>query len=57
MQIQQQIEKLKFEPKDQILAAKNTKTEYDKIKGFCQSENIQISNLIRFTFKQIIKDL
>lgn len=57
MEMQQQIEKLKFEPKDQILAARFTKTEYDKIKGFCQSENIQISNLIRFTFKQIIKDL
>jgi hypothetical protein len=57
MQRQQQFEKLKFEPKDQILAARFTKTESKKIREFCRAENIQLSNLIRFSFKQLIKNL
>jgi hypothetical protein len=49
-----QIEALRFEPKDQTVAARFTKTEAGKIREFCNKNNIPLSQLIRFSFKQII---
>jgi hypothetical protein len=52
-----QIESLRFEPKNQTVAARFTKTEAEKIREFCNKNNIPLSQLIRFTFKQIIPNL
>jgi hypothetical protein len=54
---QKHIKNLKFEPKNQILAARFTKTEAEKIRQFCQDENIPLSQVIRYSFKQIIPNL
>jgi hypothetical protein len=52
-----QIESLRFEPKNQTVAARFTKTEAEKIREFCNKNNIPLSQLIRFSFKQIIPNL
>jgi hypothetical protein len=57
MTTNKQIEKLKFEPKNQILAARFTKSETKKIRQFCKEHNIPLSHIIRHSFKQIIPNL
>jgi hypothetical protein len=52
-----QIDKLKFEPKNQILAARFTQAEAIKIRQFCIENEIPLSRIIRHAFKQIIPSL
>jgi hypothetical protein len=52
-----QIEKLRFEPKNKILAARFTQTEAENIRHFCNENNIPLSQIIRHSFKQIIPNL
>jgi predicted DNA binding CopG/RHH family protein len=52
-----QIAQLRFEPKDQTVAARFTKTEAEKIKEFCSKNKIPVSQLIRYSFKQFIPNL
>lgn len=52
-----QIAQLRFEPKDQTVAARFTKTEAEKIKEFCTKNKIPVSQLIRYSFKQFIPNL
>ncbi len=53
----QQIKNLRFEPKNQVLAARFTKSESNKIRAFCKKENIKYSDILRYSVKQIIKEL
>jgi hypothetical protein len=52
-----QIDKLKFEPKKQILAARFTQAEANKIRQFCLENEIPLSRIIRHAFQQIIPTL
>lgn len=52
-----QLEKLKFEPKNQILAGRFTKAEADKIRMFCIKNEIPLTKIIRHAFSQIIPNL
>lgn len=54
---EKQISELRFEPKNQTFAARFTKTEAEKIREFCNRNNIPLSQLIRHSFKQIIPNL
>jgi len=57
MKTKQQIDKLKFEPKTQILAGRFTETEAAKIRQFCAENEIPLTNIIRHAFQQIIPNL
>jgi hypothetical protein len=52
-----QIDKLKFEPKNQILAARFTPAEANKIRQFCAENEIPLTRVIRLAFQQIIPNL
>jgi len=52
-----QIDKLKFEPKKQMLAARFTQAEANKIREFCTDKKIPLSRIIRHAFQQIIPNL
>jgi len=52
-----QIDKLKFEPKKQIIAARFTQAEANKIRKFCDEKEIPLSRIIRHAFQQIIPNL
>ena len=54
---QQQINKLKFEPKNQILAGRFTEAEAAKIRQFCAENQIPLTRIIRHAFQQIIPNL
>jgi hypothetical protein len=57
MTTNKQIDKLKFEPKNQILAARFTPAEANKIRQFCTEKEIPLSRIIRHAFQQIIPNL
>jgi len=57
METNKQIQKLKFEPKKQILAARFTDAEAAKIREFCIAKQIPLSRIIRHAFHQIIPNL
>lgn len=57
MTTNKQIEKLKFEPKNQIIAGRFTKVEADKIRRFCIENEIPLTRIIRHAFSQIIPNL
>ena len=57
MKIKQHIRKLKFEPKNQVLAARFTQSEADIIRAFCKKENIKYSDILRYSVKQLISNL
>jgi len=57
MTMYKQLVKLKFEPKNQILAARFTQAEAVKIRQFCSENDIPLSRIIRHAFKQIIPTL
>lgn len=54
MNTNKNFEKLKFEPRNQILAARFTQAEATKIRQFCIENKIPLSRIIRHAFKQII---
>ena len=54
---ERQLQKLKFEPKNQILSARFTDAEAAKIRQFCIENQIPLSSIIRHAFKQIIPTL
>ena len=57
MTTNKQINKLKFEPKTQILAGRFTEAEATKIRQFCSENQIPLTRLIRHAFRQIIPTL
>ena len=57
MTTNKQIEKLKFEPKNQILAGRFTEAEANKIRQFCTQNQIPLTRIIRHAFKQVIPNL
>ncbi len=57
MTTNKQIDKLKFVPKKQILAARFTDAEAVKIRQFCIENQIPLSRVIRHAFQQIIPNL
>jgi hypothetical protein len=57
MTTNKQNDKLKFEPKNQILAARFTPAEANKIRQFCTEKEIPLSRIIRHAFQQIIPNL
>lgn len=54
---QKQLEKLKFEPKTKVIAARFTDSEGEKIRQFCQENEIPLSRVVRYAFQQIIPNL
>ena len=57
MKRKQKIYELKFEPKNQVLAARFTQSEADTIRAFCKKENIKYSDILRYSVKQLISNL
>ncbi|MGM0622340.1 MAG: hypothetical protein ACQETJ_14900 [Bacteroidota bacterium] len=51
--MKKQIEKLKFQPKNQILAARVTEREAREIRIFCKKHGLHLSSIIRNAFKEI----
>lgn len=54
---QKQLKKLKFEPKNKVIAARFTDSEGEKIRQFCQKNEIPLSRVVRYAFQQIIPNL
>jgi hypothetical protein len=57
MKRKQQLNKLKFEPKTQVLAARFSDREAAIIREFCKKENIKFSDILRYSVKQVISNL
>jgi hypothetical protein len=57
MTTNKQINKLKFEPKNQILAGRFTEAEAATIRQFCTKNQIPLTRIIRHAFQQIIPNL
>lgn len=57
MKKEEQIKKLRFQPKTETVAARFTPEESEIIKRFCKKEKIQLSHLVRFALKQIVPNL
>jgi len=57
MNVKQNIKNLRFEPKNQVLAARFTEREAKIIRTFCKKEEIKYSDILRYSVQQLIKDL
>ncbi len=57
MKKERQINKLKFEPRNEIIAARFTKSEATAIKDFCIKNGIPQSRIIRQAFEQLVPNL
>jgi 16S rRNA U516 pseudouridylate synthase RsuA-like enzyme len=51
--MKKQFEELRFQPKNQILAARFTEREAREIRIFCKKHGLHLSSIIRNAFKEI----
>lgn len=51
------IEKLKFQKKEVLLAARFTVKEAETIRHFCQENEIKLTEVVRMAFKNLIPTL
>lgn len=57
MKKDKQIDNLRFEPKNQVFAARFTKGEAAIIRNFCKKGNIKYSDILRYSIRQLIPNL
>jgi hypothetical protein len=57
MTLEKQLQQLRFEPKNQIIAGRFTEREATIIRQFCTDNEIPLSRVIRYAFQQIIPNL
>lgn len=55
--MKKQFEELRFQPKNQILAARFTEREAREIRIFCKKHGLHLSSIIRSAFKEITSNI
>lgn len=53
---EEEINKLKFQKKKSVLAARFTQEEARQIREYCKKNHIKISTVIRYAFRKIISN-